>query len=96
MDSNLDILNKEGKCPDCGNGVFLHGPCGGMAENIRCSECGAEFNFAPPFSPERIDRNEPALYHGAFRVSDELEQNIFVEPKPWPLSLAWWKKILVG
>ena len=90
---SLEILNEKGLCPDCGNKVFLHGPCGGMAENIRCAECGAEFNFCPPFEPERINRDEPGLYHGAFRPSDELEQYVFTEKKPWPLSLAWWKKL---
>ncbi len=92
---NTEILNTEGKCPDCGNGVFLHGPCGGMAENIRCSECGAEFNFCPPLEPERIDRDMPTLYHGAFRPRDELIQAGMISEKKqadswWTSIRKWW------
>lgn len=92
--SNLSALNAKGECPDCGNNVFLHGPCGGMAENIRCFECGAEFNFAPPFDPERLDRNEPAFYHGAFNLRDELlrADMLVVEYVPWYKRL--WQRLV--
>lgn len=34
------------KCPDCGEtpGRFLEGPHGGMSVNIKCENCGSEFN----------------------------------------------------
>lgn len=81
----------DGECPDCGTSIFLHGPCGGMAENIRCFECGAEFNWCPPLSTERLDRNEPAFYHGAFNLRDEVRQyhRQFDEPEK-----PWWKRFL--
>lgn len=42
-------------CPDCGTAnKFLAGPCGGASQNILCSVCKSEFNYAPPFTPERI------------------------------------------
>lgn len=88
---NLQSLNKEGRCPNCATEVFLHGPCGGMAENIRCSECGAEFNFSPPFDPEFLDRNCPAYYHGAFNLRDELIKAGFVFK---PDERPWWKRVL--
>ena len=37
-----------GHCPDCGGHQFLHGPQGGLTENIKCATCGAKFNFCPP------------------------------------------------
>lgn len=42
-------------CPDC-TGRLLEGPSGGfgLAVNIKCEDCGAKFNFAPPFKTERI------------------------------------------
>ena len=82
-----------GKCPDCGNHIFLHGPCGGMAENIRCFECGSEFNFCPPMSTDRLDRNEPAFYHGAFDLRQDLMRAdaLLIEYVPWYKRL--WQRI---
>ncbi len=45
---------KKGICPDCGGDEFLEGPRGGLAVNIRCKQCGAEFNIRWPFTPERL------------------------------------------
>lgn len=87
----MDLTNEQeekiqdGECPDCGNSIFLHGPCGGMAENIRCFHCGAEFNWCPPFDAERIDRNEPHWYNGTFNLRDEIRRSMPHKP--------WWKRI---
>lgn len=37
------------ECPDCHGDMFLMGPQGGCAQNIKCAnkECGSEFNVAP-------------------------------------------------
>ena len=81
-----------GYCPDCGNSIFMHGPCGGMAENIRCFECGSEFNWCPPLSTERINRNEPGFYHGAFNMRDTLKR-IGMLASPKEMVESWWKKM---
>lgn len=44
----------EKKCPDCGKFDFLEGPHGGLAVNIKCANCGSEFNVCPPWFAERI------------------------------------------
>ena len=31
-------------CLDCGSDKFYEGPHGGMAINIKCVNCGSEFN----------------------------------------------------
>ena len=33
-------------CPVCGNDLFYGGACGGMSQNILCSECYTEFNYS--------------------------------------------------
>lgn len=47
-----------GKCPNCGGRKFLKGPQGGCSTNIKCGNCGFEFNYTPGFWAERIDRSE--------------------------------------
>ena len=43
----LECVRKN-KCPDCGTkGRILAGPCGGMAQNVKCDNCGSEFNITP-------------------------------------------------
>jgi ribosomal protein S27E len=79
-----------GHCPDCGSTTFLHGPCGGMAENIRCNGCGSEFWFAPPFSAERLERNCPECYQRSFDLKNELKQmDMLVENS----NKSWWKRL---
>jgi len=41
-------------CPDCGSNEFIEGPCGGMAQNVKCAKCGHWFNFALPVAIQRI------------------------------------------
>lgn len=50
----IDDLNERLICPDCRASKFLGGPEGGCSMNILCSVCKSEFNFCPPFFPERI------------------------------------------
>lgn len=45
---------KLGICPDCGSNKFLDGPCGGLCQNVKCANCGSEFNIGWPFTPQRI------------------------------------------
>ncbi len=68
------LVNQKGVCPKCSSEYFLHGPRGGFAENIRCVQCGAEIWFAPPFTPEWMERNEPKAYKDKFRLADELDR----------------------
>ncbi|GEM_PF-3524683 len=48
------MLFVEKKCPDCGKFDFLEGPRGGLAVNIKCTNCGSEFNVCPPWFAEQI------------------------------------------
>jgi hypothetical protein len=44
-DEALRALNR-GACPDCkSDGPLLDGPRGGVAQDIACAVCGAEFNI---------------------------------------------------
>lgn len=59
----LDYLPSKGGeycCPDCGKGPILAGPSGGLAQNIACDSCLAEFNIglfdSPPVVIERRGR----------------------------------------
>ena len=36
-------------CPNCGSSEWLMGPRGGAAQNIKCDNCGKEYNYCPPF-----------------------------------------------
>lgn len=49
-----DIVMEYECCPDCGCDKLYAGPCGGMSQNVSCSQCGHEFNFALPVFVERI------------------------------------------
>ena len=45
---------RENKCPDCKTkGQILAGHQGGMCMNVRCGNCGSEFNITP-FGVQRI------------------------------------------
>jgi hypothetical protein len=44
-------------CIDCGCKTLLEGPCGGLAQNVMCSNCGHKFNFGPPLFIHRIGVN---------------------------------------
>jgi len=60
----LAALNS-GRCPDCCGVKFLKGPEGGLTENIKCTGCGAAFNYCPPCNvlpggfAERIGAGRP-------------------------------------
>lgn len=41
----IDKLSKKKGCADCG-GRLLKGPSGGMNVNVKCTDCGSEFNIA--------------------------------------------------
>lgn len=56
------FLEYEG-CPDCGSKEFIEGPSGGMAQNIKCADCGHWFNVALPLFIQRIR----ITTHGRFR-----------------------------
>jgi hypothetical protein len=48
------IRDWDGKCPKCGCGEFMEGPCGGGSINIQCSSCGKWYNEMGPFGLEII------------------------------------------
>ena len=50
-----EILNGSKCCPSCGCKDFYLGPRGGASRNIMCAECGAKWNYSPPFEPQAID-----------------------------------------
>jgi DNA-directed RNA polymerase subunit RPC12/RpoP len=56
MDDNKlkEAFMKYNACPDCGGEEFREGPYGGMSRNVRCANCGHQFNWALPISIERI------------------------------------------
>ena len=40
-----ELLVEQLICPDCrAEQRFLAGPCGGVAQNIKCGKCGLELN----------------------------------------------------
>jgi len=41
-------------CPDCGCKQFFEGPCGGLSQNVTCSNCRHNFNWTLPLFIERI------------------------------------------
>lgn len=45
-------------CPKCNGTEFLGGPRGGLAQDILCKKCGAEFCDAGPFGLEELPRDE--------------------------------------
>ncbi len=45
-------------CPDCDAMTFLEGPHGGLSVNVKCENCGSEFNVCMPFFVERIHSHE--------------------------------------
>ena len=49
-----ELFLKYGRCPDCGSDQYLEGPCGGLAQNIKCVGCGHEYNMGLPLFIERI------------------------------------------
>lgn len=79
-----------GHCPDCASSIFLHGPCGGEAENIRCNGCGKEFWFGPPFTSMRVDRNAPEFYREPFNLQHDLIRAGYIRRAPL------WKRIFGG
>lgn len=42
----FDHLREKG-CLDCGSHDFLEGPSASIAVNIKCDNCGSEYNIAP-------------------------------------------------
>jgi len=38
-------IRQTGQCPDCSTGTLLQGPEGGVAMNVQCEKCAAEFNI---------------------------------------------------
>lgn len=69
--SDISHINIHRTCPDCAVGELLMGPRGGASINMKCAngECRHEFNLAEHLGQivlgNRIDRDEPALYHTA-------------------------------
>lgn len=59
-------LNKYNACPDCESVVFHLGPSGGVAQNIMCAGCGSQWNFCPPFEPQRINNPDHVYGHRCF------------------------------
>ena len=53
---------QQGMCPFCLCSKFREGPSGCGALNIRCSCCGKEYWWSPPFPSMIIERDEPRLY----------------------------------
>lgn len=58
----LQKFKRTFKCPDCG-GTLYEGPQGGLAVNVRCGSCGAQFNLVVAFdeilSFERLSEESP-------------------------------------
>ena len=49
---------EKGLCPSCGaKDSMLAGPCGGLCQNIACSQCKTRFNVTP-FGIELLDDRE--------------------------------------
>lgn len=44
-DAEKIAVYQKGECPFCGSKKYYPGPCGGMSQNVQCSECGAELNI---------------------------------------------------
>jgi len=88
-----DKCMQKGHCPFCKGTLFLHGPCGGCAENIRCVGCGKEYCFSAPFRSLILDRGEPGLYGGEFSLKSETSDirdgldAMFGVPTPQPSLL---------
>lgn len=50
----FECVVKKNTCPDCeAKGQWLVGPRGGIAQNIKCANCGSRFNVTF-FSADRI------------------------------------------
>lgn len=45
---------RDNGCLDCACKDFLEGPCGGLAQNIKCENCGSKYNIMPMGWAERI------------------------------------------
>lgn len=71
---------EQGRCPFCNNGRWYEGPSGGLAQNIKCTNCGAEMNVGPdladinalPVEPYKVipEPERPGFFRGiieAFR-----------------------------
>lgn len=43
-------------CVDCGGNKISDGPCGGVSQNIKCIQCGHEFNAMGPMGFARIGK----------------------------------------
>ncbi len=55
----IDIINKTGRCPDCGGIllILLQGPSGGCSVNVMCHMCKNKFNIAiGPFGIFSVER----------------------------------------
>jgi DNA-directed RNA polymerase subunit RPC12/RpoP len=53
------------RCSDCGSKNFYGGPEGGLSQNVKCVDCGSEFNvtwfYGRIISVERIRQHPPAV-----------------------------------
>lgn len=54
-----DAKLKSGFCLDCNSQALVAGPMGGLAQNVKCSNCGSEFNVSPVRS-HRLPIKEPS------------------------------------
>lgn len=61
------LLNSEGRCPECGCAEFNPGPRGGRARNIRCASCGVKYWYCPPFQPQLIFFSDDEFYNTSVR-----------------------------
>jgi hypothetical protein len=57
---------RDGICPDCGRLKLRLGPKGGLARNVACGHCGAEFNDMV----FRVERNSPKGQPDIARLRD--------------------------
>jgi hypothetical protein len=54
-------LNKFARCPVCGSGPILAGPCGGLAQNIMCVRCQTEIWYGAPFRSKIMTRSDSRI-----------------------------------
>lgn len=69
---DLSWLTAHSQCPDCQSKLWNSGPCGRMAMNIRCANCGAKFCFCGPFTPDRINNDDQLYNIGSAKTIEEL------------------------
>lgn len=72
----MTTLLLNGACPDCEGKMFIRGPRGGAAINIKCAECRSCFWYCPPLEPRRIPDVGSECYSGGVITLESLDRLI--------------------